>query len=80
MKRHAANSAAVVVQFERETVILREMKRRKRDQENPLFDPVVISDLEIRIGERLVPLDSVEQILNRLHQYPFSHSLNAIIP
>jgi hypothetical protein len=67
MKRHATDSAAAVVEFERKMVILREMKCRKGDQDNPVFDPVVISDLEIGIGEGLVPLDAVEQFLNRLH-------------
>jgi hypothetical protein len=67
MERHATNATAAIVEFKGKTIILREVERRKGDQNNPVVDTVVIPNLEIRIGKSLVPLNAVEQILNRLH-------------
>jgi hypothetical protein len=67
MERHASNTTAAVIELKDKTISLREVKRRKGDQNNPVFNAVVISDLENRVGESLVPLNAMEQILNRLH-------------
>jgi len=60
VKGYLVEIAVEVVQFKNEMVFSREMERGKGHQDDPVFDPVVISDLKIGIGKILVPLDAVE--------------------
>jgi hypothetical protein len=76
MKRHAANLPDASVEFERKAVIFGKMNSRKGDPLDPVPDPVVIPDFEIGLGENPVPLDAVEQVLNRLH--PVTPSARAV--
>jgi hypothetical protein len=75
VKGHLADTPVGVVKFKHESVPFGQMKRGKGDQDYPIFDPVVISDLEVGIGKILVPLYAVEQILNRLHLPLFCRDL-----
>ncbi len=60
MKRHAANLTAAAVEIEGKPVILGKMKSRKGNTHDPVPDPVIITDLKIRLGGGPIPLDPVE--------------------
>ncbi len=74
VKRNRTRLALLVFDLERGRLVFAEVYAPKRDPKSLLLDMVLITNLKVAVSESLVPLDPIQQFIDRVHEAHGKHA------